>query len=175
MQPTKREVEPIESRRLRIRLIEPDDLPITRAWRNQPHVREWFFDDRAVSTADHQDWFDRYLLRDDDFVFVLEERATAERVGQISLFDIDWPQAIGEYGRLIIEDRHRARGFAVEATRCLMAEVFRDWELETVAAHVYADNTPSLRVFSRCGFALVRTEDRICRFEVTRGTLRRAE
>lgn len=172
MQPTKREVEPIESRRLRIRLIETGDLPITREWRNQPHVRQWFFDDREVSAADHQAWFDRYLLRDDDFVFVLEERTTRERVGQISLFDIEWPQAVGEYGRLIIADRHRSRGLAVEATSCLLAEVFRDWELATVAAHVYADNAPSLRVFNRCGFMLVRTDDGICRFEVTPETLR---
>lgn len=150
-------------------------MPATLAWRNQPHVRQWFFDDREVSASAHDEWFDRYLLRDDDFVFVLEERAMAGRVGQISVFDIDWAEATGECGRLIIDDRHRSRGLAVEATSCLVAEVFRDWELRKITAHVFADNAPSLRVFNRCGFVLTSTNDGICRFEVTPETLRQPE
>lgn len=171
MQPTKREVAPIHSRRLRIRLLEPADLSATLAWRNQPHVRQWFFDDRVIPAEAHDAWFEHYALLDDDFVFVLEERDTAQRIGQISLYDIDWSRAIGECGRLIIDDAHRSRGFASEATLALVGEAFADWELTRVAAHVYAGNTPSLRVFDRCGFRLVSTINGICRLEVTPATL----
>jgi RimJ/RimL family protein N-acetyltransferase len=165
---------PIQSHRLRIRLLEGADLATTLALRNQPHVRRWFFDDRAITPTAHQAWFQQYLQRDDDFVFVLEDAAPPpEVVGQIGLYRIDWHRGTGEYGRLIVDDRHRSRGLGTEATLALLTAAFSDWGLKHIVARVYANNAPSLRLFDRCGFELVSTENGVCCLEVTPATLTR--
>ena len=40
---------PIETERLRLRLLEERDLPLTLAWRNQDQVRRWFLHDQPIA------------------------------------------------------------------------------------------------------------------------------
>ena len=59
--------------RIRLRLLEEQDLPQTLAWRNQDHIRRWFFSSERLTPEQHAGWFARYRQRDDDFVFIIEE------------------------------------------------------------------------------------------------------
>ena len=56
-----------------LRLLEERDLPRTLAWRNQDHIRRWFFSGERLTAEQHARWFARYRQRDDDFVFIIEE------------------------------------------------------------------------------------------------------
>jgi len=49
---------------------------MTRAWRNQDHIRKWFFHSDPITTEQHLAWWQRYQDRDDDFVFIIEETET---------------------------------------------------------------------------------------------------
>lgn len=168
----KRSVAPIHSERLRLRLLEDRDLPTTLAWRNQDHVRRWFFDDRAIGADDHRRWFLDYQLRDDDFVFIAEDATESSRpIGQVSVYRVDGARGIAEVGRLLFADDSRSRGFATEATAAVLRWAFATWRLERIVAEVYSDNAPSLRLFSRCGFRVVGSVDGISHLEVTPETL----
>ena len=69
----KHHIPPLQAGRVRLRLLEGRDLPRTLAWRNQDHVRRWFFSGQRLTLEQHALWFARYQHRDDDFVFVIEE------------------------------------------------------------------------------------------------------
>src|SRR5262249_62334012 len=96
----KRSVAPLVSGRVRLRLLEEADLPMTLAWRNRDENRRWFFSSDPIPPDRHRHWFEDYRDRDDDFVFIIEETESLRRpVGQVALYDIDWQAGRPRGGR----------------------------------------------------------------------------
>jgi len=139
---------------VRLRLIEDGDLPMTLAWRNQDHIRRWFFSSDIITPEQHRSWFDQYRDRDDDFVFIIEETETLRRpVGQASLYHIDWTAGRAEFGRLMIgDDEARGQGLARLATARLVDEALTGWNLREVRLQCVPTNARALAVYAACGF-----------------------
>ena len=147
-------IEPLLSGRIRVRLLEEANLPMTLAWRNQDHIRQWFLHSDVITLEQHAAWFRGYRDRDDDFVFVIEETESLKRpVGQVALYRVDGAAGRAEFGRLLIGDPEASgRGLAREATACLVAEGFSRWGLREIYLEVKGDNAPAIAVYERCGF-----------------------
>lgn len=47
-------------------------------------------------------WIEEYLRSPGDFYFVVERNSTSERVGLVSLYDVNTQRKIGEWGRWIV-------------------------------------------------------------------------
>lgn len=154
---SKRPVAPLVNGRVRLRLLEEADLPMTLAWRNQDHIRKWFLTSDKISPAQHRAWFEQYRERDDDFVFVIEETEALKRpVGQASLYHVDWAAGRTEFGRLLIGDGEAAGlGLAKLATACLVDGALGNWGLREVYLECLASNVPALAVYDACGFRQV--------------------
>ncbi len=152
----KRYVAALEKDGVRLRLLEAGDLQMTWAWRNQARIRRWFFYSDVISWEMHTSWYDKYKTRDDDFVFIIAETRTLKKpVGQVALYDIDWTQKRGEYGRLMLgEPDAQGRGIARTATNLLLGQAFVNWGLSEVYLEVYATNTAALAVYDACGFCV---------------------
>ena len=150
----KRALGPYESEKVRLRLLEEADLPRTLAWRNQDHIRKWFFNSDVITEDQHRGWFAKYRERDDDFIFVIESTADGHQpVGQVSLYHIDWDRRMAEYGRLMIgESSARGKGLAHAATQRLLEAAFGDMGLREVYLEVIADNEPAIAIYRACGF-----------------------
>ncbi len=151
---TKRNVEPIVGRRVRLRPLAETDLPLTLAWRNREHIRRWFVNSGPVTPEQHRAWFARYAGRDDDFVFVVEETAELMKpVGQIALYNVDWGRKRAEFGRIMIgEPDATGKGLAKEATALVLDFAFGTLGLEEIEANVKRENVASLAVCISCGF-----------------------
>jgi len=161
----KRPIPPWQSGRIRLRLLEARDLRQTLDWRNQDHIRRWFFFRERLAPDQHRDWFARYQRRDDDFVFVIEETGGELRpIGQASLYNIDWVGGTAEYGRLLIGDADAAgRGFAREATHAIVTLAFERLGLTEVHVEVIPSNIRSIRLCEVCGFEVTGRTDKAVR------------
>ncbi len=150
----KRPIGPLVSGRVRLRLLEAGDLPMTLAWRNQDHIRQWFLHSDVVTAGQHEAWFRGYLERDDDFVFVIEETETLQRpVGQVSLYHVDAALGRAEFGRLLIGDpAATGLGLAKLATEAVVAHAFADCGLDEVYLEVKETNRRALGLYAACGF-----------------------
>jgi RimJ/RimL family protein N-acetyltransferase len=150
----KRLIDPIQGPRLRLRPLEAADLPTTLGWRNQDHIRRWFVHSERLTWEQHRSWFFKYLERDDDYLFMVEETESLQKpVGQVGLYRIDWPGRRAEFGRLLIgEPDAQGCGLAREATSLLLAYAFTEWGLRTIELEVFADNRRALRLYHQCGF-----------------------
>ncbi len=147
----------LEDSQVRLRPLTAEDLPMTLAWRNQDAVRKWFFHSDIISPEQHRAWFESYCERDDDFVFVIEERSTLRvPVGQVSLYHVDQTQRKAEFGRLMIGDpRARGMGLAKAATRLILDFAAHHLCLHEVYLEVYETNAPALAIYRSCGFSEV--------------------
>jgi RimJ/RimL family protein N-acetyltransferase len=150
----KRAIAPLVEGRVRLRLLQEADLPLTLGWRNDDENRRWFFSSDPIAPDQHRRWFERYRDRDDDFVFVIEELETLERpVGQLSVYDVDWAAGRAEFGRLLIGDREaRGLGLAELATARLMDEAIDAWGLREIRAECLTENVRAIRVCVAAGF-----------------------
>jgi len=157
----KRQIPIIVGERVRLRLLTEADLPMTLAWRNQDHIRRWFLNPDPIVPDEHRAWFDRYAGRDDDFVFVIEERQQLHKpVGQASLYRIDWERRRAEYGRLLIGEADASGlGLAHEATAVLVEYAFERLGLAEIELEVRRDNSPALAIYRSCGFQSIREHD----------------
>ncbi len=166
-------IEPLVNDRVRLRLLEEGDLPMTLAWRNQDHVRTWFHSTATVVPAQHREWFESYRHQEDDFVFVIEETETLKRaVGQASLYHLDRRARRAEFGRLLIGDPDAVgMGLAKLSTRCLTALALGPWDLDEVYLEVKESNGPALSVYRACGFEETGRREGIVQMRVSRSSV----
>lgn len=152
----KRIIPPIENDRIRLRLLEERDLPMTLAWRNQDQIRKGFFNSEVISPAQHQAWFKGYLERDHDYVFIIEETYEFHRpIGQISLYNIDWETKRAELGRFMIgEIEAQGRDLGKKSTRILLEVAFHQLGLKEIYLRVIKHNHPAIKIYRHCGFKL---------------------
>ncbi len=164
----KRHVAPLVRGRVRLRLLEEADLPMTLGWRNQEHTRKWFFDSNVITPEQHQAWWERYRYKDDDFVFVIEETETLKQpVGQVALYNTDWAGGTAECGRLMIgAPEARGLGLAQLATRRLVDEALGAMRLTEVHLEVMPANDSALAVYRKCGFIVVSSDAKAVRMRV---------
>jgi diamine N-acetyltransferase len=150
----KRDIAPIVNGRIRLRLLQEADLDMTRAWRNQDHIRRWFFTSDPISEAQHRGWFAAYQRRDDDFVFVVEETESLARpVGQAALYRVDWESRRAEFGRLMIgEPAATGLGLGRLATAALTGFALETWGLHEVYLDVLETNTRAIAIYRQCGY-----------------------
>lgn len=138
---------------IRLRLIEEDDLPMTLAWRNRDEVRKWFKYSEVLSLGSHREWFQKYLLRDNDYLFIVEEAQSAVAVGQASVYDINWEKGIGEVGRFIAAPEYRGRGYMKQACAAIAELSFRILKIQQVFLEVFPDNERAMHVYTASGYS----------------------
>jgi RimJ/RimL family protein N-acetyltransferase len=147
---------PIQGKRVRLRLLEESDLPLTLSWRNRDSVRIWFTHSEVLTPETHRAWFENYRTRDDDFVFIIElptDNGAPRAVGQVSVYDIDWSRRTAEIGRLLVgEPDAERRGYGVEAFRLFCGHLFVELGIRELRAKVLPQNARSLALCRRCGF-----------------------
>lgn len=159
----KRYLSPVDSELIRLRLLEEKDLELTRSWRNQEHIRRWFFNQDLITPDQQQNWYAGYKDRDDDFIFIIEDKSLQnDPVGQISIYHIDWASLRGEYGRLMIGDpRGHGKGLAKEATRLVLQLASNVLRLQEIYLEVFADNQSAISVYQACQFKVVGQKENI--------------
>jgi RimJ/RimL family protein N-acetyltransferase len=64
-----------------IRLIAKHDIEFLRIWKNS-NMKSFFYNTR-ISKQDQENWYDSYLSRDNDFMFVVE--SLGKRIGCIGI------------------------------------------------------------------------------------------
>jgi spore maturation protein CgeD len=139
---------------LTFRPLSAADLPVTRGWRNQQRVREQLLHSDEITEAEHQEWFDRYQYRDNDFVFVVSDEEGP--VGQVAIYNVDWAQKAAEFGRLMIgEKRGLGRNYGMILTLGAVDWAFSSLQLRKLCLNVKRGNSAAVETYLRSGFVHV--------------------
>jgi RimJ/RimL family protein N-acetyltransferase len=154
--------------KVRLRLLEEKDLPLTLEWRNQYHIRRWFFNSVVIQPEAHNNWYRQYSGRDDDFVFIIEDIQDDYRpIGQIAIYHINWQEQKAEYGRLMIgESSASGKGLAHDATKAVLQIAFEYLELKEVYLEVFSNNTKAIAVYKKAGFKVTSQDNHILHMKI---------
>jgi ribosomal protein S18 acetylase RimI-like enzyme len=138
-----------------LRGVDLGDQDVLRCWRNSHAHR--FFDQQSITAASQQCWFEEYLVRPDDFLFMV--MAAEQPVGCIGIRFRD-----GEWDLYNVMRGGVGRGSAGFMSQALAAVIAfaRDRRPTTVRADVLADN-PAVAWYLSNGFVIEADDGRTVR------------
>lgn len=140
----------IAGARTRLRPIVQADLESLRLWRNAN--REMFLDNREITPEGQRAWFQAYVERDDDCLYIIES-VGGIAIGCVGLSEIDREAGVAEFGRLLIgEEGFRGAGFARDAAAALVSHARDVLGLRELRLMVLHGNERAQALYSALGF-----------------------
>jgi UDP-4-amino-4,6-dideoxy-N-acetyl-beta-L-altrosamine N-acetyltransferase len=143
----------IVGKKVQLRAIEIEDLPLLVMWRNDPQTYQHFFEHEPLSLVMQERWFQSYLSRPDEKLWIIEKTDDRQPIGTIGLVRIDWRNRKAEWGRLFVyPGSERGKGYGTEALALTIRYAFDHLNLNKLYCEVYSDNERAVRLYERVGF-----------------------
>ncbi|MEW6664750.1 MAG: GNAT family N-acetyltransferase [Thermodesulfobacteriota bacterium] len=134
---------------IRLRRAVMSDSEAVFEWRNDPAVRDHFFDSRELSFAEHTRWFEESLRRADRVVLIAHHEQDA--VGVIR-FDLTPQDPTTAEVDIYLDPKMHGRGLGTAVLKEGVEWTRRHTEIKRLVARVRARNEASMKMFSKCGF-----------------------
>lgn len=138
--------------KVKLRKLKKSDIEMLRKWRNGN--RNFFLNSAIVSTEQQKNWFENYKQKESDIVFILET-LDGIPVGSVSLYHIDQDKKTAEYGRLMIDDQYKRKGYAEDATKALIDFAFLQIDLNKIILKVIKTNNRAINLYNKLGFKVL--------------------
>ncbi len=153
---------------LRLRSIEKRDIEDLRIWKNSN--RSSFFYKQEITPDAQIEWYQRYIHREDDYIFIVEvlNNDTWKKIGCLGFRVVEGN--IDLYN-IIRGQRIEARSSMREAMYILLAYISEKYSYP-IKCDVLVDN-PAVEWYNKCGFSIreCRGDYYIMEFEKDMGTL----
>ena len=141
----------IQGKRVRLRAVEPSDLPDYHRWLNDPEVTRYLLLYAPLSMPDEEAWYQAVRADPEQKVFAIETEA-GQHIGNLGLMHLNWKDRSAELGIVIGDKSQWGQGYAQDAIRTLLAFAFGEMNLHRIYLRVYADHAPAIRAYRKCGF-----------------------
>lgn len=117
-----------------------------------------FFNRSYISKQKQIEWYQTYLVTQDDYMFSAFLTATDQWVGAVGIYHVDRLNDRCEFGRLMIDrSATTERGLGVDTTLGACQFAFHQLDLSTVFLEVFQDNLAAVRTYERAGFQVCGT------------------
>jgi len=144
----------IRGKRILLRAISIDDLPLLHGWFNDPEIAPGLGDAHFPSSLFHQEaWFKR-ALEDEATVRLAVEHMDATLIGYTGFWEISWRDGRAEHAVVIGSAHNRGKGYGREVIATCCRYAFEEMGLYRLDARVLETNRASLRAYQACGFQI---------------------
>ena len=141
----------LEGEKVRLRPMEPRDLPKFVEWLADPEVRRWLAGmDEAPTMEDEVAWYDR-RRSDTEAVLWTMETLDGQLIGNIEL-RLTPASHRAELGIAVQDKTQWSKGFGTDAVRLALEYGFDDLELNRIELTVDSLNARGRRCYEKCGF-----------------------
>lgn len=153
-------MEKVENNIVRLRPLEPEDIDILYKWENNPEIWQVShtvtpFSKYIIKKFIENSHLDIYETKQYRFMIDLIEDNSNQTIGTIDLFDFDpYHNRVG-IGIVIIEDKHKQKGYAGNALKLLINYVFNTLLVRQVYCNICPSNEASLKLFQKFGFQII--------------------
>ena len=137
-----------------IRSADESDSKSIWEWRNDPLTRKNSIDQNEVSWESHCQWYAQSLETTNCRILVGMDEDTGTAIGMVR-FDVNAAEFTAVTSINLNPD-WRGKGVSAQLLRLAIGEIQRDQSL-VLTAEIKPGNTPSIKCFERCGFALYET------------------
>jgi RimJ/RimL family protein N-acetyltransferase len=157
----------METDRVVLSAIEPEDVPAIVRWRNHSEVHRGFIEYEPLSTTQQAAFLATLTPSSSRRLWLINARENVSAlaseharhvgkrtpVGTVGIMDLDWRNRRCEFGPIFIgELGYRGRGLAKEAEILVLDYCFNHLGLHKVIAHVTESNAEVLHLHEAAGF-----------------------
>jgi UDP-4-amino-4,6-dideoxy-N-acetyl-beta-L-altrosamine N-acetyltransferase len=143
----------IVGKRVQLRALECEDMPLLVKWRNDPEIYQYFYEQEPLSLVMQQAWFEKLLHKPDERLWMIETRDTGQAIGTVGLVHIDWRSRKAEWGRfLIYPDEYRHGGYGSEVESLILRYFFDHMNMNRLQCEVFAENEHVIAMHQKFGF-----------------------
>jgi len=143
----------IRGKRVSLRAIEREDLPVLNRWANDPEIQRmiggWHF---PTNLQDQEAWFSALSCNSPNQRFAVEADGIG-LIGTANLVSIDWKNRTAFHGMLLGDTEQRGKGYGVDTIRTIMSYAFDELGLHRLDTDIIVYNEASLRAYiEKCGW-----------------------
>jgi len=135
-------------RLIRLRPIEPEDVPLLLRWINGSAALEWLQRRLPLTRRQEQAWAARAATDPQMPTFIIQ----THRGVDIGVLGLQLESNRGIFGIAIHEPRYWARGYGQDAVEVAVDAAFRVLPLRRIELLVLPDNTRAIRCYEKAGF-----------------------
>lgn len=146
----------ITGKKVSLRAVAREDLPLLMEWRNRPHYRQYFREYRELTLENQAAWFENSVLKDNNtlmFTIVLNDKDQTP-IGCCGLCYINWVNRFADLSLYIgYKDAYIDKeGYAEEACHLLFKYGFGELSLHKIWTEIYEFDTPKNELYLQLGF-----------------------
>ena len=135
---------------VRLRAVEPDDLPLLKQWRNQ--FKHFYREYRFINDPHQENWYKGTVGDSRNIYYAIDVwDCKWWLVGQCAWSNIDWVYRHVELGIYIGEDDWRGKGVGLKAMIELHRIAFHEFGMATVRLEVLSFN-PAVKFYEKFGY-----------------------
>jgi RimJ/RimL family protein N-acetyltransferase len=147
----------IKGKRVRLRAIDRNDVPIFVPWLNDEEVRENISIYIPLSITQEEEWFNDMLKHPIEEQPLTIEVLLGEEwriIGNTSLFRIDQHNRSAEVGIVIGDKQYWGQGYGVDTLRLMLRHGFNHLNLNRIYLRVNEANQRGIRCYEKSGFIM---------------------
>jgi len=145
----------IPGKRIRLRAVERDDLPLFVQWLNDPEVTAGLMIIMPLSREEEQHWFDKIMAHppaERPLAIEIKDADTWRLVGNCEFHDISPVNHSATVGIFIGDKSIWDSGYGTEAMQVMLKFGFESLNLNRIALMVYDTNPRAQHVYEKVGF-----------------------
>ncbi len=144
----------LQGAHITLRAVEPGDLDDLYRWENDTTL--WCYGSTMAPLSRHllAQYIKNYtadIARDNQLRLMIVERVSGKAIGTMDCFDYDLVNHKAGIG-ILIDPAYQHQGLGKESLDLFTTYAFQMLRLHQLYAHVPASNTPSVKLFTACGF-----------------------
>ena len=140
----------LSGKKVGLRAVERNDLPLLQAWRNRPDFRINFRENKELSLENQNKWFDNQVVNSErNFMFTIVDLNNNEPIGAAGLLYTDWVARFADFSFYIGKDGTYIddNGMADEAALLLLQYGFEVLNLNKIWMELYEFDAKKIEFF----------------------------
>lgn len=147
----------IFGKRIRLRGVEREDLPLFVEWLNDPEVIEGLIFMHPLSLEEEKQWFENLADRPQSerpLAIEIQDGEQWRIIGNCGFHNISQINRSSEVGIFIGDKSLWNYGYGTETMQLLLKHGFETLNLNRISLVVYDDNLRAIRAYEKAGFVL---------------------
>jgi RimJ/RimL family protein N-acetyltransferase len=142
----------IRGKRVVLRAVEAQDLPVLHKWHNDPSLTNSLGERHFPSSLYQQErWYER-IQTDERTIRLIAQDLQGAPVGYTGFWDINWRDGRAEHALLVGEDAAQGRGLGREIILTCARYAFGEMGLHRLDASILETNEKSRKAYEACGY-----------------------
>lgn len=125
--------------------IEHLDIELLRFWKNEN--KDYFFYNKEISPSEQWEWFEGYLERKEDYIFIIEYKG--KKIGCIGFRIID--NLIDVYNSILGDKKFSKKGLMSLALKLMCSYIIDEYKMN-ITLKVFAANKAARNWYRKNGF-----------------------